>query len=93
MSKHTPGPWRIGEGIDDGYEIYAKNGNPIGSVHWTIKAGTEKAPAEANARLIAAAPELLEALKWTHGKYSEFMDYDHKDCEVCPLIARAEAKP
>lgn len=51
--KHTPGPW---ESTTDGIElsITAKNGNLLA----TLAKGDE-----ANARLIAAAPELLEALK------------------------------
>ena len=57
MSGHTPGPW-----------VY--NGNTVQSAgrHYssTLIATTSMAPhfeqAKANARLIAAAPELLEAL-------------------------------
>ena len=55
MSKHTPGPWRIHAGtikfhIDNNKEgVCSTSGDSI----WD----------EANANLIAAAPELLEALK------------------------------
>lgn len=52
MSKHTPGPWRIG---DAGYTVFGPpNGNPSPE---TVAATTHKK----NARLIAAAPELLAA--------------------------------
>lgn len=57
MSKHTPGPW-------------AQNGTRIESEHehgWAndgwILAGCEGPDAKANARLMAAAPDLLKALR------------------------------
>ena len=56
MSKHTPGPWTFVHegGIDGGYFIDAKEDVvvlPRGRLN------------EADARLIAAAPDLLAALK------------------------------
>lgn len=60
MSKHTPGPWiYIGNGdIVARSENYCGGEKDIASVFLT--ANDED---EANARLIAAAPELLEALQ------------------------------
>jgi hypothetical protein len=57
-NKHTPGPWRYWH--EDGYcgELNAPNGSLI--------AAFESEPHEANARLIAAAPDLLEALQNAH---------------------------
>lgn len=46
-TKHTPGPWKV-------------------DYNWAVKdylGGLVCSPNEANARLIAAAPEMLEALK------------------------------
>lgn len=62
MSKHTPGPWKV---TDDGC-IYFKDGF-IGEAY-QFNPGLygekqEDAPMMANAKLIAAAPEMLEALK------------------------------
>ncbi len=64
MSKHTPGPWLI---YDNGTFVYAL-GNGGTNVFWADvqSAGSERASLSekrANARLIAAAPELLDALK------------------------------
>lgn len=52
-SAHTPGPWAVG----DGYEVYAITA--YRSVAMVL--GDEHA--KANSALIAAAPDLLEALE------------------------------
>jgi hypothetical protein len=66
MSKHTPGPWhvvchtsedgRIGPGDD--WTVYGRN-----TTHAIAFEGGHNPHAEADARLIAAAPDLLEALQ------------------------------
>jgi hypothetical protein len=58
MSNHTPGPW-IYSGINNEGKISStmfsrENGELVGTI----------TTAEANARLIAAAPDLLEALEF-----------------------------
>ncbi|MEY2681170.1 MAG: hypothetical protein RL661_1401 [Pseudomonadota bacterium] len=73
MTKPTPGPWFADEfgyiWRRDPVELYQNGGNvagdrPIASVHtgWN-KDYFQSYPLEANARLIAAAPDLLEALQ------------------------------
>jgi hypothetical protein len=73
MSKHTPGPWYHDK---DGYiwrrplnELYEYGGRVAGDkpvacawIGWDGE-GQTGYPLEANARLIAAAPEMLEALQ------------------------------
>lgn len=70
MSKHTQGPWELMETqgvmtfpILDIFQ--SSTGKSVCSVSNSMKAAKELPPDEidANARLIAAAPELLEALK------------------------------
>ena len=65
---HTPGPWRIGEYVkpirykQDDLHVLAGQMSIVCSmsaVNWSIDGEKDKA----NARLIAAAPDLLEALK------------------------------
>ena len=67
MSGHTPGPWEVG-GHDDGVPGYVYCDNEFGSavaiaygdaLAYTCLPRDEQ---EANARLIAAAPDLLAAL-------------------------------
>lgn len=52
--KHTPGPWRISNVLSNRLQIGVK-GEEIAALQY----GENK---EANAHLIAAAPEMLEAL-------------------------------
>jgi hypothetical protein len=61
MNKHTPGPWGRNIRPVSKYPIvYAGRNTHIARV---ITDGLEEAEAEANADLIAAAPDLLEALR------------------------------
>ena len=60
MDKHTPGPWSY----DDTGAIFGLEGKPIMTCgEYAIKFGAGTEEAFANARLIAAAPDLLEALR------------------------------
>lgn len=70
MSKHTPGPWRLS---DESPRIIKKDFRGIGRDSGCLIASTmgrddsgfyaSNKEADANARLIAAAPDLLEALE------------------------------
>ncbi|WWA79547.1 hypothetical protein Kintu_gp55 [Xanthomonas phage Kintu] len=60
MNRYTPGPWSIGETDPDTAEIeIVSEGRPYICL---VLPGAVDDRTEANARLIAAAPELLEAL-------------------------------
>lgn len=65
---HTPGPWKVIDGIGCGSIYSIKQETPShnnGVLAAVLHAPDAKAPlmvAQANARLIAAAPELLAAL-------------------------------
>lgn len=65
---HTPGPWfcHLGRGANPRFHIQTSGGYQIASTTELSRhsvAYEENAQREANARLIAAAPELLAALK------------------------------
>jgi hypothetical protein len=62
--KHTPGPWfakRAGDGRYFEWYVGRDGGNC--SIAEDITDPVTRDPSEANAHLIAAAPDLLEALK------------------------------
>lgn len=81
MAGHTKGPWGLGERDGDYVMIDAPNHSGLASVVWQMEddrlCGDPSPEKEANARLIAAAPELLEALKW----YVENEDVNEGDPE------------
>lgn len=57
QTKHTPGPWHVG--VNPGQIVYGENGEQIANCRDMLPLDECKA----NARLIAAATELLELLK------------------------------
>lgn len=68
---HTPGPWSVDSSmISTGWVLVTKsNGDVVANVN--TETGPDipptvsiKMPALSNAHLIAAAPEMLEALEW-----------------------------
>jgi len=69
MSKHTPGPWRVSQ---EGYIASRQGFVPIRTPFRgdAFRDGPTRSPLHpeaelaANARLIAAAPDLLTALEW-----------------------------
>ena len=67
MTEHTPGPWRKTAGyIASNKGVVAVYVPSRGSImHWADD-NAASSELEANARLIAAAPELLEALENLH---------------------------
>ena len=63
MSKHTPGPWQIKRHFDPGYKfISAQKHTALAQVVWCMEDEDRSPECEANAHLIAAAPDLLDAL-------------------------------
>ena len=102
MSKHTPGPWHV---IDGGphwncpeiknFQVREGCKSERGyDVAWS-DAGelvVEHVYEEADARLIAAAPELLEALIEAEKIVSEHYKHTHElvtHMKICAAIARA----
>lgn len=72
-AKHTPGPWRPNGGLvetRDGIALGIATACPV-KVGYAPKDDAERL---ANARLIASAPELLEALKGLESWLGAFLD-------------------
>lgn len=66
---HTPGPWFLEEPDGDFVEVSAPDHHALARVVWQMEdnrlCGDPSPTQNANARLIATSPELLEALKAT----------------------------
>jgi hypothetical protein len=75
---HTPGPWKV---IYDNGDYYVRgDGATIADcTSWSANTGQPNPPREvdANARLIAAAPEMLEALKALHDETADYITRNH----------------
>ena len=71
MSNHTPGPWKANFAISG--EVYIFGGDR--NFARVFDEWRDEANQEANARLIAAAPDLLEALEaiMRYPKISEYV--------------------
>lgn len=61
VAGHTPGPWMARRMHTGGFDIFDPRGRDVVTVYG---GGVEVESREANARLIAAAPDLLQMLIW-----------------------------
>lgn len=87
MSKRTPGPWQAEPMTGRGAWIKGENGN------WAaLSCGETDLEAEANARLIAAAPELLAALKSMVERVGPRWFLEQNWAEPLDAIAKAEGR-
>lgn len=87
MSGHTPGPWRIGSTQT---RVESRAGSVLAVTDY--EPHIPEVAARANARLIAAAPELLEALKAVEDSICLLgLHTDEDDCEGCRLRQRSRA--
>lgn len=96
MSKHTPGPWVIGESDSRGIHcVDARDPNRAGIIELCEVFGVQQDDKEddvsrANARLIAAAPDLLEALKLAVNQNYHDMQMTGEELRICEMaIAKA----
>jgi hypothetical protein len=91
-TQHTPGPWAVKHHEDtDTYSIYVA-GRQWNS--WTVAALGYSKEDEANARLIAAAPDLLEALQTMLIAFAppNYEEMDESELETCfPEWTKARA--
>ena len=89
-SKHTPGPWEVV--ALNGFGPFAiRMGTPKGTGHPTHY-GVGQIGTEANARLIAAAPELLAGLKALISELPNYMAKSKAVSEASAAIAKAEGR-
>ena len=92
MSKHTPGPWEIKPHFDPAYRhISGPKHKALAQVVWCVDEEERSPDCEANAHLIAAAPELLEALEMML-EMSEMGGFGKAAAEDVARAAIAKAK-
>ncbi|GFM89400.1 hypothetical protein PSCICO_47990 [Pseudomonas cichorii] len=93
MTKHTPGPWAVDESRHEGAINRKDPFRHIGMVSQFLHDASSRAENEANAKLIAAAPDLLSIAERVLAKL------DHPVCcvtssdaeELRAAIAKATA--
>lgn len=87
-TKWTPGPWKV----DEVWAlIEGPNGEEVAAVHAATTTQSQRASrniAQANARLIAAAPELVKALAACLYRLEHYTA-DTETCDLVPLDERA----
>ena len=90
MSEHTPGPWIV-DALGYGYDISAPEARCLITTSSDPKMVWGAIAREADARLIAAAPELLEALE---SLLAQVEQYGHKpECDAArAAIAKAKGE-
>lgn len=101
MSKHTPGPWEA-NGLESPpvpgrwMSVYAyPEGGGFHLVASIEHAGVGLEQARHNARLVAAAPDLLDALQRLVGDGTRFCDCEQPSCAEChahAVIRKAQGK-
>ena len=102
MSKHTPGPWEVGTEWNGKPRLMVRSKEGESSFEIAVLLGNYD-ERESNARLIACAPEMLEALRNSHmheldGPMPDGFSWEEHQQKapggpVCALIAKATEEP
>jgi hypothetical protein len=86
MSAHTPAPWAVDGTLNSGdLDVISADGR-IAMIDDSRATGWNEPTIKANARLIAAAPDLLNALD---GLLDYLRDYDADYPEAAPIFGKA----
>ena len=92
MSKHTPGPWECRDGDD--YAVISGDEFNLGHLFHVRSDegdGHDAGQSEANARLIVAAPEMLDVLKLIAGSsLADTAEWGYLITVAVNVIAKAE---
>ena len=97
---HTPGPWKATGSSQNG--LYFKVRGTQLAKKWSVANCPfttdaypgDKAEAEANARLIAAAPELFEFVLRLKQRMAPKMEFSGNDWKaICALVAKVTDEP
>lgn len=90
-TKFTPGPWQVGKSIYQSQaRVVAEKGGRVADVF-----AYEEDQAHANAALIAAAPEMYEALAdiaENCGNHGCSETCAEADCKICEILKKARGE-
>jgi len=90
MNKHTPGPWEVAYQDKNGQAVVKAEHIEVATC-WHHSVGAIEEEMHANACLIAAAPDLLKALKVALRQNEHDMMMTGEECRQCwAAIAKAE---
>ena len=98
-AKHTPGPWKLNRNAH-GWYLKTKCGCVLGGINRFPDTAELASQCEPNARLIAASPDMLDALKASRAILASILGTDAESIIIAEqvaiidaAIAKAEAKP
>ena len=89
MNKHTPGPWFYETGNTEAL-IVERDGTTVAELQTTYQTTAHRS-LEANARLIAAAPDLLAALKGILREHDALQMAEGRTGDRWPAATRTRA--
>lgn len=85
---HTKAPWHICEVTGRGLKLIRdENGYCVAEAVKPANSGAAYIDADANAALIAAAPELLAALELMNELFADHAQYDDEGHETAAIVA------
>lgn len=88
MSKHTPGPWKLEQ---DGVTVVQDCTAPRTKITRSLEIYMDKGERKANARLIASAPELLEAGEKLVAWLEKLADHSELQAQTCQFQSLKDA--
>jgi len=92
MTTPTPGPWQVLPPLGEGdYSVHSERVTAYGNCYVAVIPNCPHAEAEANARLIAAAPELLKAVQIAYACLRR-ADTERDENRVVNILLSAIAK-
>lgn len=101
MAKHTPGPWTVADykTINTGNHVVLSPYNGVDDPYPVVASVVKRPGYAANARLIAAAPELLAECRRIHDRIARqiegpmpLTELEHDDyVRLAKVISKAEA--
>lgn len=97
-SIHTSGPWTIDPEWNHGLNIYSTTDSECGGIVATASCAHGPVVAESNAKLIAAAPDMLSLLKHylptiVDEEKSRCADLSYLIRDIRAAITKAEGRP